>query len=207
MSTKPLWWDEGVAFLQDACPVQRRLIASFPGEAMRHEGSAFQTLIRSITGQQISVKAADAVWGRLVALLDEMSPEALLAQSDEGLRSAGLSASKVCYVRNIANAFLSGQLTPEHWPGMSDAEVSKQLVAIKGIGVWTAEMFLMFHLHRSDIWPLGDIGLVKGLEREYFNGEKQAKPVLQEIGERWRPYRSLVTWYLWRSLDPVPVQY
>ncbi len=204
---KPDWWDEGCAWLAVQCPVQKRLIEMYPHEQMGHEGSAFHTLARSIVGQQISVKAADAVWGRFAALMERMVPERVEELCDEQLRGCGLSASKVVYMRAIAEGFLHGTLTPEHWAQMSDAEVQKQLVAIKGIGVWTAEMFLIFHLHRSDIWPLGDIGLVKGLERLYFAGEKQTKPVLEALGETWRPYRSLVTWYVWRSLDPVAVQY
>lgn len=183
------------------------VIKEFDGEYMEDAGSPFYTLIRSITGQQISVKAADSIWGRVEALLPEMLPEAFLELGMDELRSCGLSQQKAGYMRNIAEGFVSRALTPEHWPDMDDDKVAAQLVGIKGIGRWTADMFLMFHLQRPDVWPVGDLGLVKAVDRLLKPKSKMDTAKLIKVAEPWRPYRTVAAWYLWRSLDPVPVQY
>ncbi len=206
--TTPSYWKEAQAHLSQQDAQMGALIAQYQGEAMLNYRKPFHTLARAIVGQQISVKAADSVWAKFEVLLGEMRPERYLQQQEEALRACGLSRSKIAYIRNIAEGFTSHQLQPEHWEQMEDEAVIKQLTAIKGIGQWTAEMFLIFHLHRPDILPLGDIGLIKAMQRHYALPETmKEKERLVELAKPWQPYRTVATWYLWRSLDPVPVQY
>jgi len=173
-------------------------------------GDPFVTLARSIVGQQISVKAADSVWARLITALPVISPVTVLerlASDRESLRGCGLSVRKVEYLGDLAAHFHHGQIHVDHWSAMSDAEIIAELTAVRGIGVWTAEMFLIFNQLRPDVFPLDDIGLQKAVASHYFAGERPLRKALAEFGERWRPWRSVATWYLWRSLDPVPVEY
>jgi DNA-3-methyladenine glycosylase II len=165
------------------------------------------TLARSIVGQQISVKAADSVWARFTAALPAIAPEQVLATSNEALRGCGLSARKAEYLGDLARHFMAGQIHVDRWSAMSDAQIIAELTAVRGIGVWTAEMFLIFNQLRPDVFPLDDIGLQKAVALHYFAGERPPRKALTEYGERWRPWRSVATWYLWRSLDPVPVAY
>lgn len=165
------------------------------------------TLVRSIVGQQISVKAADSVWQRFAAALPAINPTEILARDPASLRACGLSVRKVEYVVDLARHFDNGQIHVGHWSAMSDAEVIDELTAVRGIGVWTAEMFLIFNQLRPDIFPLDDIGLQKAVARHFCQGERPPRRTLAAHGERWRPWRSVATWYLWRSLDPLPVEY
>jgi DNA-3-methyladenine glycosylase II len=193
--------------LSKADPALRKLVRRYPGIALQSRGQPFVTLVRSIVGQQISVKAADAVWGRVQGAVAELSPAGVLATPEVVLRTAGLSVRKVEYVRHLAERFQSGHIRPERWHGMSDEAITEELVATRGIGVWTAEMLLIFNLMRPDVFPLDDIGLQKAVALHFFDGERPGRAALRTIGERWRPWRSVATWYLWRSLDPVPVEY
>ena len=183
------------------------LIAQYPGVSLASRGDPFCTLARSIVGQQISVKAAESVWTRFAAQVGEVTPARVAALGVEGLAGCGLSRRKVEYLGDLAGHFLSGQLQPADWGHLDDTEIIAELVAVRGIGRWTAEMFLIFNLMRPDVYPLDDIGLQRAVFLRYFGGEKQPRRVLAEMGERWRPWRSVATWYLWRSLDPVPVEY
>jgi DNA-3-methyladenine glycosylase II len=164
-------------------------------------------LARSIVGQQISVKAADAVWRRFAERLGEVSPDRLLALGENGLEGCGLSRRKVEYLSDLAAHFVDGRLQPARWVAEDDMAIIAELTAVRGIGRWTAEMFLIFNLMRPDVFPLDDIGLQRAVFERYFGGEKQTRKTLAEFGERWRPWRSVATWFLWRSLDPVPVEY
>ncbi len=206
----PSYWPEAQRYLSLECPVMAGLIDAYPGEALSGRGDPFYTLLRSIVGQQISVKAADTVWARLESKVQPLSPEKVLRARETTLRGVGLSSQKVLYCKNLSRFFvdkISAECVEEPWAGLSDAEVVRQLTSIKGIGVWTAEMFLIFHLHRPDVYPLLDIGMVKAVEKYYGEGKKLTKAEVLMLGERWRPYRSAATWYLWRSLDPIPVVY
>ncbi|MFY9721694.1 MAG: DNA-3-methyladenine glycosylase 2 family protein, partial [Azonexus sp.] len=165
------------------------------------------TLARSIVGQQISVKAADSVWGRFAAALSEVSPQAVVAAGEEGLDGCGLSRRKCEYVRDLAAHFVEGRLDPAAWAVMDDEALISALTEVRGIGRWTAEMFLIFNQLRPDVFPLDDLGLQRAVGERYFAGTKQPRKVVAEFGERWRPWRSVATWYLWRSLDPLPVEY
>jgi DNA-3-methyladenine glycosylase II len=140
-------------------------------------------------------------------LLGDISPQNYLALDESQVRECGLSRSKIRYITNIAQALEQGVLTPLTWHSMTDRAVAEQLISIPGIGMWTAEMFLIFHLHRADILPLGDIGLIKAIELHYAAGNKLTKAEILDLARPWQPYRTVATWYLWRSLDPHPVQY
>ncbi len=203
----PAYWQQASDELARTDPVMAGLIATYAGASLVSRGDPFVTLVRSIVGQQISVKAADTIWSRLRDAVPETSPAAILGCSTETLRQCGLSARKVEYLADLAMHFHSGEIHTHRWPAMSDAEIISELTAVRGIGVWTAEMFLIFNQLRPDVFPLDDIGLQKAVARHFFDGERPERNRLAQMGERWRPWRSVATWYLWRSLDPVPVEY
>ena len=203
----PNYWQQACSELALADPVMAGIVASYAGSTLVSRGDPFSTLARSIVGQQISVKAADSVWARFVAALPAITPADVLEISPELLRACGLSARKVEYVGDLARHFSDGQIHTARWSLMSDEEIITELTAVRGIGVWTAEMFLIFNQLRPDVFPLDDIGLQKAVALHYFNGERPLRRELSGLGESWRPWRSVATWYLWRSLDPVPVEY
>lgn len=204
----PSYWQQATAALSEDDAVMADIIASYAGETLEGKNDPFLTLARAIVGQQISVKAADAVWGRLEAGLGGyVAPPPLLASGEDALRGFGLSRQKVVYLQDLARYFDEERHTIDNWDEMTDDELIASLTSIRGIGRWTAEMFLIFHLLRPDVFPVDDIGLQKAVFRHYYNDEKQPLKTLRLHGERWRPYRSVATWYLWRSLDPVPVAY
>ena len=203
----PDYWQQAAQELAAADERMAELVERYAGLGLVSRGDPFGTLARSIVGQQISVKAADAVWGRFVAAVGEVSPSAVLAAGEAGLAGCGLSRRKSEYVRDLAAHFISGRLDPAAWQAMDDEAVIAALTEVRGIGRWTAEMFLIFNQLRPDVFPLDDIGLQRAVHERYFGGEKQPRKVLAACGERWRPWRSVATWYLWRSLDPLPVEY
>lgn len=204
---QPDYWGKATRHLSKQCPAMKRLIARYQGEGLRARGDGFYTLLRSVVGQQISVKAADAVWAKLAKAVDPLTPENLLKKRETTLRVCGLSASKVAYARNVAQFYLTRGVGAEYWSDHSDAQVLEELVAIKGIGSWTAEMFLIFHLLRPDVFPVKDLGVLKAIDRHVTGAERLTAKEYQAIAERWAPYRTVATWYLWRSLDPVAVEY
>lgn len=185
----------------------RALINQFPDARFRSRGSAFETLLRAIVGQQISVKAAQSVWDKFASAVSNITPSLVLATQTQTLRGCGLSGQKVTYIRDLAEHFESGRLQARAFHSKSDQELLELLCGVRGIGPWTAEMFLIFHLNRPDVYPLQDIGLIRAIEKSYRGGESISKRDLIAIGEQWRPWRTVATWYLWRSLDPIPVEY
>lgn len=207
----PDYWDEACKHLAKRDRVMKKLIPQFGEARLQSRGDAFTTLARSIVGQQISVKAAQSVWDRFALLLGapgaKVPPAAVLAQPVEALRGAGLSARKVEYLGDLAQHFEAGRVHVRQWTQMSDEAIIEELVAIRGIGRWTAEMFLIFHLMRPNVMPLDDLGLLKGISQNYFSGEPVSRAEAREVGEAWAPFRSVATWYIWRSLDPLPVDY
>jgi len=213
----PAWWRPAGEALSYRDPVMARLVAAYKGGVMRSRGDALSTLLRAIVGQQISVKAADAVWGRFMQACGgaevTLRADSILRLSDEVLRGCGLSGQKVKYVRGVCNGFACGTVHPGLWDGMADEAVIAELVKLPGIGRWTAEMFLMFFLLRPDVLPVDDLGLVKAFRLQYGGRWKTGGPVkvwqgrLRRAAEAWKPYRSAAVWYLWRSLDPVEVSY
>ena len=204
---KPEYWDRAKRALRRADPVMGGIMSRHPRVHMVARGDAFLTLARAIAGQQISVKAAQSVWNRVVAQCVEMTPQHVLAQERPMLRACGLSDRKVEYIADLARHFADGTVHVARWPQMGDEEVIAELVQVRGIGRWTAEMFLMFNLLRPNVLPLDDLGLQKAIRLSYFKGRKVSPARMRKLGETWQPYRSVATWYLWRSLDPLPVEY
>ena len=204
---KPEYWDRAKRALARRDPVMAGITRAHPKIFLTPRGEPFLTLARAIVGQQISVKAAQSVWDRVIACVGEVTPELVLARQRPELRACGLSDRKVEYIADLAQHFADGAIHVHRWPEMADEEVIAELVAVRGIGRWTAEMFLMFNLLRPDVFPLDDLGLQKGIRRAYFKGRKVSLRTMTRLGEAWRPWRSVATWYLWRSLDPVPVDY
>lgn len=203
----PPVWREATAALAARDPVLADFARRWPDARLESRGDAFHTLARAIVGQQISVQAADTVWARLCACVQQLAPGPVLAQPPEALRACGLSQRKVDYLRDLATQFHDGRLQPATWRHLPDADLIARLTAVRGIGIWSAEMFLIFHELRPDVFPLDDIGLQRAVAAHYLSGERPTRRALSAFGERWRPWRSVATWYLWRSLDPVPVAY
>jgi DNA-3-methyladenine glycosylase II len=204
---KPDYWDRAKRALARKDPVMREIIRSRPKVFLQRRGEPFLTLARAIVGQQISVKAAQSVWDRFCLCVEKVDPEGVLAKDRKLLRACGLSDRKTEYIADLAQHFADGQIHVHRWPAMSDEEIIAELVGVRGIGRWTAEMFLIFNLLRPDVFPLDDLGLQKGIRVSYFKGRKVSLRTMRKLGESWRPWRSVATWYLWRSLDPVPVEY
>lgn len=207
----PEYWDDACRHLSKRDRVMKKLIPQFGEARLQSRGDAFTTLARSIVGQQISVKAAQSVWDRFAAAVGGLStrlqPAAVLALDAPTLRAAGLSARKTEYLADLARHFESGTVHVRQWQQMDDEAIIDELVAIRGIGRWTAEMFLIFHLMRPNVLPVDDLGLIKGISLNYFSGEPVSRAEAREVGEAWAPFRSVATWYIWRSLDPLPVEY
>lgn len=203
----PDYWQDACAALAQRCDIMKDLIGLYPVAELRTRGNPFQTLARAIVGQQISTKAAQSVWNKTVAALGAVKPETVLAATETELRAAGLSRQKIAYMQDLAAHFVDGRIRPRRWRTLGDQAIIDELVAVKGIGRWTAEMFLIFYLMRPNVWPVDDIGLIRALEKHYHGGERQAKRAIQAHLERFDPWGTVATWYLWRSLEPVPVVY
>ena len=199
----PDYWHEAKAHLAKRDKVLRKLVRLYPDAELGMRGDAFQTLARSIVGQQISVKAAQSIWNRFVECSGAMTPERVAALEPESMRACGLSGSKVAYLHDLAAHFASGAVKPRRWSRMDDEAIIEDLVRVKGIGRWSVEMFLIFHLMRPDVLPVGDLGLQRAMERQYNDGKPLTKAEMRDIGAPWSPWSSVATWYLWRSLDPV----
>lgn len=208
---RPDYWESAAKTLAQRDPVMRRLRAEYPDITLRRRSDAFTTLARAITGQQISVKAAQTIWNRVLAAAEckahRLAPPSVIALHPEAMRGCGLSQRKTEYILDLAGKFVDGHIRPRRWPAMEDEAIIAELVAVKGIGRWTAEMFLMFNLLRPDVLPVDDIGLQNAVAIHYNGGERLAIAELRAIAESWAPWRSVATLYLWRSLDPFAVEY
>ena len=202
----PEWWGSAKLELANKDVLLKSLIEEFEEPQLSSRGDLFATLIKSIVGQQISVIAASAVWSRLFDLVGEVNPESILAKTHEELRQVGLSNRKVEYIVGIAEAWTEG-LSEIDWEQMSDEEVVQELVKLRGVGRWTVQMLLIFALLRQDVFPIDDIGLIRGMEKLYNSGNPLETSELYEISEKWMPYRTMGVWYIWRSIDPEPVEY
>ncbi len=208
---KPEYWDEASRDLSKRCKVMRGLIKVHPEADLRSRGSAFATLARAIVGQQISVAAAQSVWNRLVAAADinskTVTAPAILRMRVEALRACGLSGSKAVYIQDLARHFNDKLVNPRRWATMSDDEVIDDLVRIKGIGRWSAEMFLIFYMMRPNVFPVADIGVIRAIEKHFHHGEQIGKAEIEAYRARWAPWNTVASWYLWRSLEAKPVVY
>ena len=207
----PDYWDEACRHLSKRDRVLKKLIPKFGDARLRSRGDAFTTLARSIVGQQISVKAAQSVWERFSSATGghstRIKPAAVQALAVPLMREAGLSGRKTEYLLDLARHFSDGSAQIKQWQQQDDEAIIAELISIRGIGRWTAEMFLIFHLMRPNVMPLDDLALIKGISLNYFSGEPVSRAEAREVGEAWAPFRSVATWYIWRSLDPLPVEY
>ena len=203
----PSYWQQAIQELTTCDEVMRDLIQHFEGTTLTSRGCAFTTLARSIVGQQISVKAAESVWQKVVGATPDITPHTIAAAEQNLLRTCGLSARKITYLQDLSWHFTEGNLNETTWSDMDDETIIIQLTQVKGIGRWTAEMFLIFHLQRPDVLPLDDIGLQRAISQHYYDNQRVDKKIMLELAKPWQPWRSVATWYLWRSLDPLPVAY
>jgi DNA-3-methyladenine glycosylase II len=206
-SNTPTYWEEAKIELMKRDRILNKLIPQFGDLQLVGRGEPFSTLARSIIGQQISVKAAETVWQRFLATCPKCNPQQVIKAGPENLAACGLSKRKTEYILDLAGHFKAKRVHPDKWVEMEDEEVIAEMVQIRGIGRWTAEMFLIFNLLRPNVLPLDDLGLLKGISINYFSGEPVSRSDAREVSANWEPWRTVATWYLWRSLDPVPVEY
>ncbi len=208
LADKPEYWDDALEQLVKRDRILKKIIPRFPDIWLTTRGNPFITLARSICGQQISVKAAESVWQRVLLECGKRpSPASVQHAGLERLRAAGLSGRKAEYILDLSTHFSDKLVQPAKWARMPDEEIIEELTAIRGIGRWTAEMFLIFNLQRPDVLPLDDVGLLNAISLHYFSGEPVSRFEAREVAQGWQPFRTVATWYLWRSLDPVPVEY
>ena len=200
----PTYWDEAKTHLMKRDRILRKIIPMYPDEWLRAPADPFATLVRAVMGQQISRRAADTIWQRFSdAFESPATPKMVLDTDIEALRKMGLPKRKAEYILDLAEHFDQRKVVPEAWHEMEDEAVIKELCAIRGIGRWTAEMFLIFNLHRADVLPLDDAGLIKAISQHYYSGEPVSRFEAREVAQAWTPWCTVATWYLWRSLDPV----
>lgn len=203
----PDYWTQAISDLSRHDAAMAELVERYAGLSLVSRGDAFATLARSIVGQQISVKAAQSVWDRFAAAVGDMEPKRVLKLSEAQLRACGLSGQKVKYLSDLSQRFANGTIEVARWHDMDDETLITDLTQVKGIGRWTAEMFLIFYLTRPDVFPLGDLGVQRALSLHYNKGRPLSERRIAALSKLWTPWRSVATWYLWRSLDPVPVEY
>ena len=204
---KPSFWEKAKKDLIKFDKKLGKIIKNYPNDFLFSKSDPFYTISRSIVGQQISVKAAQAVWDRLEKKIKKVSPDYIKNSHFMTLKSCGLSRQKITYLKSLSSAFIKKEIDPANWSNLSDEEIVNELIKVKGVGRWTAEMFLIFNLCRPDIFPVDDIGLIKGICNCYSLDYPISKDHAINLSQRWRPWRSVATWYFWRSLDPIPVEY
>lgn len=202
----PAYWAEAKAELMKRDRIMNRLIPQFGDLHLVGHPDPFTTLARSIVGQQVTPKAADAAWDKLLALCPKIGPAQVIKAGAAQIAACGLSKRKTEYILDLADSFKAKRVHADQWSVMDDEAVIAELVQIRGITRWTAEMFLIFNLLRPNVLPLDDPGLIQGISQNYFSGEPVSRSDAREVSANWEPWRTVATWYLWRSLDPVPVK-
>jgi DNA-3-methyladenine glycosylase II len=205
--TRPPYWDKASADLVKRDRILKKLIPKFGPVHLINRGDPFVTLARSVVGQQISVRAAQSVWERVELACPKLAPQQFIRLGHDKLTACGLSKRKAEYILDLAQHFVSGALHVDKWTAMLDEAVIAELTQIRGIGRWTAEMFLIFNLSRPDVLPLDDLGLIRAISINYFSGEPVTRSEAREVAANWEPWRTVATWYMWRSLDPLPADY
>ena len=207
--TNPNYWQESIEYLSKIDPQLAKILKQHSQYSITSRGEALETLLRSIVGQQISVKAAASVWKKLTNLVGNIKSENVLSASSENLKSCGLSKQKTQYIINIAEHFKSNDIANHsYWKGRTYLSIYDELITIKGIGPWTAEMFGMFYLLEKDIFPIKDVGIIRAMNRLYGNNNKVLDlDEIIKISDAWKPYRSVACWFLWRSIDSKEVLY
>ena len=204
---KPSFWETAKRDLVKKDKKLGKIIQNYPRDFLFTKSDPFYTLCRSIVGQQISVSAAQAVWGRIEKKIKYVKPQTIKDAHFMKLKSCGLSKQKITYLKSLSNAFIQKKIQPRKWNDLENEKIIDELTQIKGIGRWTAEMFLIFNLCRPDIFPVDDLGLIKGICNCYNYKYPISKEYAVKISNKWKPWRSVATWYFWRSLDPIPVEY
>jgi DNA-3-methyladenine glycosylase II len=202
----PPYWAEAKAELMKRDRIMNRLIPQFGDMHLVGHPDPFTTLARSVVGQQVTTKAADAAWGKLLVICPKITPSQVVKAGQEKLSACGLSKRKTDYILDLADHFKAKRVHADQWSEMADEAVIAELIQIRGITRWTAEMFLIFNLLRPNVLPLDDAGLIQGISQNYFSGEPVSRSDAREVSANWEPWRTVATWYLWRSLDPVPVE-
>ena len=207
--TNPNYWQESIEYLTKTDPQLAKILKQHSQYSITSRGEALETLLRSIVGQQISVKAAASVWKKLTNLIGSIKSENVLSASSENLKSCGLSKQKTQYIINIAEHFKANDIVSHsYWKGRTYLSIYDELITIKGIGPWTAEMFGMFYLLEKDIFPIKDVGIIRAMNRLYGNNNKVLDlDEIINISDTWKPYRSVACWFLWRSIDSKEVLY
>ena len=208
MKLPPVYWRKAKRKLSKRDPILRRLIKKYQKGFLTTKNNPFLSLCRTIVGQQISTKAADSIWSKFEKKCKKrIIPNTVLKLSSRTLKSAGLSRQKVRYLKNIAENFRNKSFNVGELKKMNDEEAINYIIKLKGLGVWSAEMFLMFNLNRSDMYPTGDIGLLRALSLNYKTSYPPSKRFLDKISKLHTGYRTVFTWYMWRSFDPTDVEY
>ena len=202
---RPEYWDLAKKELSRKDDVLHEIINEYNDLELVSRGDLFYTLIRSVIGQQISVKAASTVWSRFCERIGDIEPKNILSADIEDLRSCGLSQRKAEYVIGISESW--SDYDSVEWKEMSDEEIIQKLIKLRGVGKWTAEMILIFTMLRPDVFPIGDIGMIRGIEKSYNSGERMSVEELYAISEKWKPWRTVACCFMWRTVDPEPVEY
>jgi DNA-3-methyladenine glycosylase II len=207
LQSSPPWWPQACNALSRCDPVMARLAKAYGKPGLRLRGELFFTLARAIVGQQISVKAAQSVWERLLTAVESVAPDRFLRCGPQGLTGLGLSGRKVEYLLDLSGHFAQEPTLAEQLVLLDDEQIIERLIQIRGIGRWSAEMALIFSLGRPNVLPLADLGLMKAISLHYCKGDPLTPKAARAIAEPWAPWQSAATWLLWRSLDPEPVEY
>jgi len=204
---KPEYWNKGKIFLSNNDKVLKNIIKMFSSENLELNSNHYHALLNSIIGQQISVSAANTIKARFFNLHNKITPNNVLKLDEISLKNCGLSRQKILYIKNISIFFLENKKFITNIHSYDEIIIKDQLISIKGIGNWTADMFLLFSYGSSDIFPEGDLGFIKAISKLYKREIPISHSYLKRLKKRWSPYSSIATWYLWRSLDPVPIIY
>ena len=208
MSKIPKYWNEAKKALSKKDPVMRKIIKKYKKGFMSSRNDPFFSLCRTIVGQQISTKAADSIWLKFEKKCkNKIIPNKVIKLSTKSLRSAGLSRQKISYLKNIAKSFKNKSFNVNSLKKMRDEQAINYIIQLKGLGVWSAQMFLMFNLNRPDIYPTKDIGLIRAISKNYKKSYPPSERFLNKLSKLHSGYRSVFTWYMWKSIDPVDVEY
>ena len=201
------YWNKALIHLKQKDKILAKIILHHKSDYLLISNDKYTSLLRAIIGQQISVKAAHSIWLKFSKKYNKINPKKIADEKNYNLKKLGLSRQKVLYVKNISHYFLENKKRIKNWHQLSDEEVIQDLITIKGIGIWTAEMFLMFSLGRPNIFPINDLGFLKAISINYNKSLPLNKKFLDKLKKKWDPWCSVATWYLWRSIDPIPVNY
>ena len=208
MKQPPFYWYKAKTILSKRDPILRKIIKKFNKGFLTTRKDPFFSLCRTIIGQQISTKAADSIWSKFeIKCNKKIIPDTVLKLTSRSLRNAGLSRQKINYLKNIAKSFKNKSFNIKNLKKMDDDLAIDYITQLKGLGVWSAQMFLMFNLNRPDIFPTKDIGLIRAISKNYKTSYPPSERFLNKISKMHSGYRSVFTWYMWRSIDPVNVEY